>query len=121
MTQIVIPPINVPTVTPNALTNALGVIGAIGVLLQPYLKTGSVSLETVAISIFVVVVCYFIGKKDPAAEAQFVSTIEGIVDSTLGTKLPALLTQAQPVNALETALVDAAATQAAGTAQQPGA
>lgn len=106
--QIVIP---VPVVTPNAMTNVLGILGAIGVLLQPYLKTGSINLETVAIAVFVAVICYFIGKKDPKVEAQLVSTISTIVDSTVAAKLPEALTKAQPVNALETTLVDAAASQ----------
>jgi uncharacterized membrane protein len=107
--QIVIP---VPVVTPNAMTNVLGILGSLGILLQPYFKTGSISLETVAIAVFVVVVCYFIGKKDPKGQAQLVNTISTIVDSTVAAKLPAALTKAQPVNALETALVDAAASQA---------
>ena len=107
--QLVIP---VPVVTPNAMTNVMGVIGAIAVLLQPYLKTGTISLETVAIAVFVAIVCFFIGKKDPKIEAQLLGTISTIVDSTVAAKLPTVLTKQNAVNSLETALVDAAATQA---------
>ena len=115
MNQIVIP---VPNVTPNVTTNILGVIGAIAVLLQPYLKTGTISLETIAIAVFVAVICFFVGKTDPAMEAGIVKTVSGVIDSTLATKLPALLTAAQPVNTLETALVDVAATQATSAAPE---
>lgn len=108
MGQIVIP---VPAATPNAMSNILGVLGAIGVLLQSYLKTGTVSIETVAIAVFIAAICYFIGKKDPTVEAQLVNTVQGIVDSTISAKLPAAITAARPVNALESALVDTAASQ----------
>jgi hypothetical protein len=112
MGQIIIPTPNIPTVTPNAMTNALGVIGAIAVLLKPILATGTVTLEQVAVAVFVAVACFFIGKQDPKMEAQIVSTIQGVVDSTVAAKLPVVLTQVRPVNALETAIVDAAASQA---------
>jgi hypothetical protein len=105
MTQVTV---NVPTVTPNAMTNVLGVVGGIGVLLQAYVKTGgSISLETVAIAVFVALVCFFIGKADPALEAKMVDTISTVVDSTIESKLPTVLTQLNTVNALEVAAAQA--------------
>jgi hypothetical protein len=100
----------------------VGILGAIALILKPYLATGQVTLEQVAIAVFVAVVCYFIPAKPSAKDqAAMVATVSGIVDGALSSKLPAMLTQQRAVGDLVTSADDAliAATGADQEVQAP--
>lgn len=113
--------INVPSIPADWHSTAVGLLGAIALILKPLLETGHVSLQTVAIAVFVAVICYFIPAKPGAKDqAAMVETITGIVDKAVGDKLPAVLTQVRAVPELVVAADDAAiAATGADQAAQP--
>lgn len=101
--------LTLPSIPKDWHSTVVGLLGAIGVLVQHYTQTGTVTLEQIAIAVFVAVVCYFIpAKPTPKDEAAMVATITGIVDATLGAKLPAVLTQVRTVSGTASSVVDAA-------------
>lgn len=109
MAQVTIP---IPALPKDWHSTALGLIGAIGLLLKQYTATGTFTYEGVAVAVFVAVVCYFIpAKVSPLDEGKIVDTVVGIINGTLGAKVPASVTSAQVANSLESAAVDAAAAQ----------
>jgi len=101
--------INVPTVPKDWHSTAVGLLGSIALLLKEVLATGTVTLETVAIAVFVAVVCYFIPGKDNAKdEAKLVEKITGIVNASVAAKLPPVLTKEHEVSELARSAVDVA-------------
>ena len=105
VTQITIP---VPSLPADWHSTAVGIIGAAATLVQQYTKTGSVNLETVGVAVLIAVVCWFIPAKPGATDqAAMVQTVEGIVNSVVGSKLPAIVAQQMAVNPLVQSGVDA--------------
>lgn len=115
--------IPVPTLPADYKSTVLGLIGGIGLFLQRYLKTGTFDYETIIIAVLVIVFGYLMGKEaSPAMVQTITSTIEGIVNNVLGSKIPAILTQAQATNAIEQAATDAVvAVTGADTSDEPAA
>ena len=102
--QITIP---IPTITNNLATNVIGILGSAGLLLQPYLKTGSISVETIILAVLVAVICFFIGRKDPQTEAAAMNMVASLVENTINSKLPAAITAAMPAPSLAVNAADA--------------
>jgi len=100
--------LNIPSLPADWHSTAVGIIGAAATLVQEYTKTGTVTLETIGIAVLIAVICWFIPAKPGAADqAAMVQTVEGIVNSVVGSKLPAIVTQPMAVNTLIQSAVDA--------------
>ncbi len=99
--------LNIPALPADWHSTAVGILGAAAALLQQYTKTGTVNLETVGIAVLIAVICWFIpAKPSPTDEAAMVSTVEGIVNSVVGSQLPAIVTRQMSVNPLVQSAVD---------------
>ena len=80
--------LNIPSLPADWHSTAVGIIGAAATLVQEYTKTGTVTLETIGIAVLIAVICWFIPAKPGAADqAAMVQTVEGIVNSVVGSKL----------------------------------
>ena len=100
--------LNLPVLPKDWHSTLAGLVGAIGLQYQQYTKTGTVTVETLIIAAVVAVLGYFIpAKSSLATEAAMVDTITGLVKSTVGAKLPALVSQQLAVNPLAATAVDA--------------
>lgn len=100
--------VNLPTLPKDWHSTLVGLLGAVGLILQQYLKTGTITYETLILAVIVAVLGYLTpAKPSVSAEQAMVATIEGVVNSALGAKLPAALTAAQATNGIVQAAADA--------------
>jgi hypothetical protein len=101
--QITIP---IPSLPADWHSTAFGLLASACYLLKIYTVAGSITLEQAAIALFVTIICYFIpAKPGKADQAKMMQTVQGIVDSTLGAKLPEILTKPVAIPGIaETAL-----------------
>lgn len=85
--------VTLPSLPSDWHTTLIGILTAIGTLLQQYSSTGTLTWERVGIAVVIAVVCWFIpAKTPPVDQAKIVDTVVGIVNSTLPSAVPAGLT-----------------------------
>lgn len=111
MAQIVIPPINLPSVPKDWMSTLLGIIASVSVLVKAYIEAnGHISLEVYAIAVLIAVICYFIpAKLTPAEQAALAATVATNLNAVAGAKIPAVLTEERAVSEIEKTALDVGA------------